>query len=341
MSSQLSMQVGTTESEVRDYIGKLRGNMRAAVMRLQRKATSGSPAGAPPRAQAHHSTPGARPGAMQAPPQQQTASGASIQPHSGTAPTPRLPFPVVEGSMGLPSSAASPKQQVGASLAQPAMQQQAGNLTRMLLAGAAAQGPKLEAIAVGQPSQQAGIAGQSHPPAAAMGLLPPPQYSNQPQQHPVDAQQHADALPSSLQPATQCKQQLSALDVNGLQEVLKSAGISQGAQAARPEAIKASSGAAQMYSQLQQPSQINASHRSVQPNSMAAPSAAAASPAPVTPTQNKAAAGLGPASLCAVAAVLAAVDEDCARDAAALNSLLDARRSIRPDCAGSHPIVLS
>ena len=58
---------------MRDHIGKLRGNMRAALQRLQRKATSGSPASAPPRAHAHHATPGLQVGAAHAPNQQPAA----------------------------------------------------------------------------------------------------------------------------------------------------------------------------------------------------------------------------------------------------------------------------
>lgn len=79
------IQVGASEAAVRDHIGKLRGNMRAALQRLQRKVTSGSPPSAPPRAHAHHAVPGMQAGAVHAPRQQPTALVGRSEPQSDNA----------------------------------------------------------------------------------------------------------------------------------------------------------------------------------------------------------------------------------------------------------------
>ncbi len=261
---------------MRDHIGKLRGNMRAALQRLQRKATCGSPAAAPPRAHAHHATSGVQAGAVR---QQPTAPAGPSQPQSGNA-----------ASLGT-----------------------------------------ARAGLVGQPAtahdQQPGTASQ---PASAPGSA-----QERPLTQGAVQAQHAPALPSSslatgngLPPA---------LDLSGLQAILRNAGLAQAAQALQADAAKQPTSAAAAVTpqqgQASQPSLSSATHSTAPGSSVTASDSAATA---MTLAQKLAAAGssLSATSPGAGAAALAAVDKACAQDTALLSSMLDPQRGIRHDCTG-------
>ena len=259
---------------MRDHIGKLRGNMRAALQRLQRKAISGSPAAAPPRAHAHHATPGMQLGATHSQP---TAPSGPTQPQSAIA-----------ASLG---------------------------------------------TAHGRPSGQPAAAHAQQPGSASQPMSAPGDAQGTPLRQSAVGAQHAPALPaSSLATGNGIP---PALDLSGLQAILKNAGLAQAAQALQTDAAKhsASAGAAApQQGQTLQQSLSSATH-STAPGSSAAASASAGTK--ISSAQKQAGSILGATSPGAGAAALAAIDKACVHDTALLSSMLDTQRGIRHDCTGT------
>ena len=297
---------------MRDYIGKLRGNMRAAVLRLQRKATSGSSSGAPPRAHAHHSAPAGQPGAPLAP-----------QPGPGTSPQNAAP-----GLLGQPSSSAQAAQQTSAAHTQAGGQQGSVPISQLKLPvhGAAA------GLSSAAPSQPAAALPLSVGSAVQAALASPAAQALQ-----------ADALPPPVSGATGPAQSMP-LDLSGLQAILQNAMLQKAAQggSSHPSApaAPAASASAQMLQRPQSTAAHSAGHTSSAPFPAPAPASTAAA-TPAAPTTAGVASGASPpvsgfgsAYPGAAAAALAAVDAACAQDAASLDALLDAQRSIRHDCGG-------
>ena len=315
------MQVGTSENEVRDYIGKLRSNMRAALQRLQRKATSGSPAGAPPRAHVHHATAGASPAQQQ----EQKVAGFSNQQQTAQVPLPGLPGSTTQP---IPCSSA-PHVQIPLP--------EGFRLASQPHPESAAQGAA-RAEGIGQPgialAQQRGKPAQPlQAPAAAHGV---PLAQSSPQ---INAQ--AYTLPPLLA-ATSGPSAMPALglDLSGLQAILTSTRVPQAAQAVQTQVADGPASAVAAASQQSQVSQSTDPHSSAHLSSVTTSAPAAASLAAATPSAQKSdAAGshgssLGATSPGAAAAALAAVNEACAQDTATLKGLLTQQRSIRHECAG-------
>ena len=297
---------------MRDFIGKLRGNMRAAVLRLQRKATSGSSLGAPPRAHAHHSAPAAQPGAPLAP-----------QPRPGASPHSAAP-----GFFGQQSSSAQAAQQTSAAQAQAGGQQ--GNVPT-----SQPQGPVHGAaagISSAAPSQPAAALPLSVGPAIQAALASPAAQAPQ-----------AYALPPPVSGAIGPAQSMP-LDLSGLQAILQNAMLQKAAQGASSNPSTSAAPAAPAPGQMLQHSQSTAAHSAGHTSSAPFPAPAPASTAAATPAAPTTAAaasgasapvsGFGSGHPGAAAAALAAVDAACAQDAASLDALLDAQRSIRQDCGG-------
>jgi len=296
--------------------------MRAALQRLQRKATSGSPAGAPPRAHVHHAT-----AAASAAPQQER----NFPVFSNQQQTAQVPLPGLPGSMTPPVSCSSaPRVHIplpeGFRLES---QPQPGSAAQ----GAAPAGGNGQAgIAL---AQQGGKAAQPlQAPAAAQGVALA-------QSNPQIQHAQAYTLPPLLA-ATSGPSAMPALelDLSGLQAILASTGVPKAAQAVQTQVADDSASAVAAASQQSQVSQSTDPHSSAQLSSVTASAPAAASLAAATrPAQKSDAAGshgssLGATSPDAAAAALAAVNEACAQDTATLKGLLTQQRSIRPECAG-------
>ena len=296
---------------MRDYIGKLRGNMRAAVLRLQRKATSGSSSGAPPRAHAHHSAPAGQPGAPQAP-----QAGPGTSPHSAAP-----------GFLCQLSSSAQAAQQTSTAQAQGGGQQGSVPISQpeLPVQGAAA------VLSSAAPFQPAAALPLSVGPAIQAALASPAAQAPQ-----------ADALPPPVSGATGPAHSMP-LDLSGLQAIFKSM-LQKAAQGGSSYPSTSAAPAAPASAQMLQRSQSTAAHSAGHTSSAPFPAPALASTAaatPAAPTTAGVASGasapvsaFGSAYPGAAAAALAAVDAACAQDAASLDPLLDAQRSIRHDCGG-------
>ena len=295
---------------MRDFIGKLRGNMRAAVLRLQRKATSGSSSGAPPRAHKHHSAPAAQPSAPLAP-----------QPRPGAS-----PYSAAPGFFGQQSSSAQAVQQTSAAQAQTGRQQGSVPISQL-------QGPVHGAAAGLSSAVPCQLALPLSVGSAIQAALASPA---------VQAPR-ADALPPPVSGASGPAQSM-LLDLSGLQAILQNARLQKAAQGPSSNPSTSAAPAAPATGQMLQHSQSTTSHSAGHTSSAPFPAPAPASTAAATPAAPTTAAAASGASASvsgfgsgypgAAAAALAAVDAACAQDAASLDVLLDAQRSIRHDCGG-------
>ena len=306
---------------MRDYMGKLRGNVRTHVGKLQRKATSSTPAAAAPQAHVHQ--PGA--GVMWQP-------GAARPLHVQLT-TPQVPTQLNISRLAVGGSSAAPAAQHSSTLPrQLPRPQEATAASQSILGGPAAQGKALgQQSAV--PSQAASLAGDTCAAAASAQMSGPGSLV---QQSSAAAHQHGNSL-SQPSPAPNCKAQPPGLDLSKLQQILQNVfPSSQGTLPAQPGPASSSAAAAPRPappSQAPQPVWNSAAGAGVLQSSSSLAQAA-------TPTLPKVTSNLdhsfGLASPDESAAALTAVDKAYAQDTATLEPLLDARRNVRPECAGEH-----
>ena len=190
---------------MRDHMGKLRGNVRTHVGKLQRKATSSTPAAAAPQVHAH-----------------QRAAGVMWQPSAAQTPHAQLTPPIG------PTQPSISRLAVGGSSAAPALQhssalpgqlprpQEAASASQSNLAGPAAQGgaPRQQTAFLPQPASTAGDTCAMA--ASAQGSGP----GSLVQQSSAAAHQHGNSLSQPV-PAPNCKAQPPGLDLSKLQQILQ------------------------------------------------------------------------------------------------------------------------
>ena len=307
---------------MRDHMGKLRGNVRTHVGKLQRKATTSSPAAAAPRAHAHQPAAGVmwQPGAAQTPHAQLTPPIGPTQPNiSRLAMGGSSSAPAAQHSSALPAFLPRPQEAASASQS---------------LAGPAAQGgaPRQQTAFLSQPASTAGDTCAMA--ASAQGSGP----GRLVQQSSAAAHQHVNSL-SQPESAPTCKAQPPGLDLSKLQQILQNVfPSSQGTLPAQPGPASSSAAAAPRpapLSQVPQPVWNSAAGTGVLQSS--GNLLQAATP-PLPKVTGKLDHSFGLASPNESAAVLTAVDKAYAQDTATLEPLLDARRNVRPECAGEHLI---
>ena len=313
------MQVGASDGAVRDHMGKLRGNVRTHVGKLQRTATSSIPAAAAPRAHAH-----------------QPAAGVVWQPSAARMPHAQLIPPTVPtqpnvSRLAVVGSIAAPPAQCSSALpGQLPRPQEAASASRSILTEPAAQ--------AGLPGQQSAVHSQPAPMAgdtcAAAASAQGPGPGSLAQQSSTAAHQHG-GRPSQPAPAPNCTAQPPGLDLSKLQQILQNAFPSQSAHPAQagtaPSTAAAAAPSLAPPGQVSQPIQDRAAGAGVlQSSSSLAQAAVPPSPKAISKLEQ----GFGLPSPDEGAAALAAVDKAYAQDTATLDLLLDARRNVRPECAG-------